>query len=79
MQGAQQCTCVIIPEVAGAEDDPPLHEHGGEELDDLTRTEGREQQREVNVLQSRVQRSGQRDCLHPMSSFGLEWRQRRAQ
>ena len=58
-------------EVAGAQDDPPLHEDGGEDLDDLARTEGREEEREVDVLQARVQRSRELHCLHSTSP-GLE-------
>ena len=53
----------MVPEVIGTEDDPPLHQHGGEELDDLTRTEGTEEKGEIDVLQSGVQRSGEGHCL----------------
>ena len=41
-------------EGAGAEDDTPLHQQRREQLDDLTLTQRGEENREVDMLQTRV-------------------------
>ena len=55
-------------ERVGTEDDPPLHQQGGEELDDLALGEGGKQQAEVHVLQTRVQRSSEGYRLHALAT-----------
>ena len=47
-----------------AEDDSPLHEQGGEELDDLPCGESREEKVEVHVLETRVHGPTEGESLH---------------